>query len=100
HGSRALKESDAVLPVAGLTPGDDHKGYDNSDSRNGQALLAHRSSARPSACSPNYRHEQPNERHIGIPVRARLKPNLHQSDHRNKRPEVPEPSDGEILGLL
>ena len=69
-------ESPAPTPNRRRTPSDDE----------GQDATAW---ARP----PGQRDAQPDLRQVRVAVGHRLRPHLHQTDHRHQHPQIPEPAD-------
>ena len=94
-GQRAAEERLAIGPVRQLGPrGRDHRSHDY------QGRQA-RHPPHPPPCRQILRarrghDEHADQRQVGVPISHRLRPHLHQADHRNERPQVPEPSRRQV----
>ena len=88
HSQRVGKKGHAVAPCRGLderSPA--HRTSPHGDRRSQPAMLFHQRRK-----PPRQSDREADERDICVTVGSRLQPDLHQSDHRNQRAQIPQPS--------
>ncbi len=96
HRECALKERASVLPVPELNPGGT-AGRDDKQGRDGrQSTPAPGQSLDEVGPGPRNHHEDPYQRHVGVPICHGLRTDLNQADHRRQGHQVPRPSKEEV----
>ncbi len=92
----ASPEGFAVPPVGNLgMRGEDQRGQDDRRER-GQDDAAAAPAGREIRCRPCQHDVQADLGEVGVAVRMGIVGDLHDPDHRDHHPQVPEPADGQI----
>src|SRR5580704_4517806 len=87
-----LPESLAVAPVADLAPANDREQAENDRRGCRGPSFGNQALVRPIRCGPNHEKENSDRRQIEVAIRSGSDSDLHQPNHWNERPQIPEPS--------
>src|SRR5436190_4547917 len=88
YAQRVLEDGEAVLPCVKLSPGQGSARTDRQNTRSGQCRYSKRTAAEQIAGKPDGRDKNPDQRNIGVTIGQSLGSDLHNSDHRNERPDI------------